>query len=54
MILSLTGEIGLIVIGLLYVLDCWFDSFIDMMNIMKDVSDEKQKELPDSIKRLYS
>ena len=55
MLFSLTGEIGLLVIGFLWIGNKWFDSFIDLLNIMKDVNDEqKQKELPDSIKHIYS
>ena len=55
MLFSVIGEIGLIVIGSLYVLDCWFDSFINMMTILKDSEDEqKQKEIPESAKHMYS
>ena len=55
MILSLVGEIGLIVVGTLYVLDCWFDSFINLMSIIKDNDEEqKQKEIPESVKHIYS
>ena len=55
MLLSLFGEIALAVIGGLYVLDCWFDWFIDLMALMKndDEKDEKQ-ELSENIKRMYS
>ena len=56
MLFSIVGEIGLIVIGLAYVLDCWFDSFINMIEVTSKNSDEKdkEKELPDSIKHMYS
>ena len=55
MLFSLVGEIGLIAIGTLYVLDCWFDTFINMMSIIKDTDDEqKQKEIPESAKHMYS
>ena len=53
MLFSLTGEIGLVVIGLLWVANKWFDSFIDTMTLLKDSNDEK-KDLPESIKHLYS
>ena len=55
MLFSLTGEIGLIIIGALYVFDCWFNSFIDLLEITNNSNDEqKQKDLPDSLKHLYS
>ena len=54
MLFSTIGEIGLIVIGLAYVLDCWFDSLINMIEITNKNNDEKDKELPDSIKHMYS
>ncbi len=55
MIFSLFGEISLAVIGLLYVMDCWFDSFINMVELMKnnDNNDDKQ-EMSDTAKRMYS
>jgi len=62
MLFSLTGEIGLIVIGLLYVCNKWFDSFIDMFELgvaehreVKNNNDEpKEKELPEAFKHMYS
>ena len=55
MLFSLTGEIGLIVIGLLYVCNKWFDSFIDMLELVKNNNDEpKEKELPEAFKHMYS
>ena len=55
MLFSLFGEISLAVCGLLYVLDCWFNSFIDMMEFMKNNIDEDEKqEMSETIKRMYS
>ena len=56
MILSLFGEISLFVVGLLYVLDCWFDSYIDLMELMKNNDDEKieKNEISESARRMYS
>ena len=55
MIFSLFGEIGLIIIGAFYVLDCWFDSLINLMDLSKNNDDnDKYKELPESIKHMYS
>ena len=54
MLFSLFGEIGLVVIGLLYVCDCWFDSFINMMEQMKEDKNNDETKLPESIKHLYS
>ena len=56
MLFSLVGEIGLIVIGLLYVGDCFLDSFINLMETVSknNSKDDDQKELPESIKHLYS
>lgn len=56
MLFSLFGEIALAVIGGLYVLDCWFDSFIDLMELMKtdDDKDDDKKEMSETAKRMYS
>ena len=55
MLFSVTGEIGLIVIGLLYVANKWFDSFIDILELIKNNdNDEKEKEIPESLKHIYS
>ena len=51
MLFSLTGEIGLIVIGLLYVANKWFDSFIDIIETMKNCEPTPMSE---SIKNMYS
>ena len=52
MLFSLFGEIGLVVIGLLYVCNCWFDSFIEVMAQIKNNDDETK--LPESVKHIYS
>ena len=56
MLFSLVGEIGLIIIGLAYVIDCWFDSCINLIELTnKNNNDEhKDKDLPESIKHMYS
>ena len=56
MLFSLFGEIALAVIGGLYVIDCWFDSFIDLMTLMKndDDKDDDKHELSETAKRMYS
>ena len=55
MLFSLFGEIGLCVCGLLYVLDKWFDSFVDMMELMKNDDDKDDKqEMSETAKRMYS
>jgi len=53
MLFSLFGEIALTVIGLLYVLDCWFDSFISLAETSKNNDDEDIK-MSDAAKRMYS
>ena len=52
MLFSLFGEIGLVVIGLLYVGNCWFDSFINLMEQVKNNDDEVK--LSESVKHMYS
>ena len=52
MLFSLFGEIGLAIIGLLYVGNCWFDSFINLMVQMKN--NEEEVKLSDAAKRMYS
>ena len=53
MLFSLVGEIGLIVVGSLWVLDCWFDSFTNLIEVMKN--DEKESPpMSEEAKRLYS
>ena len=53
MLFSIYGEVGLCVCGLLYVLDKWFNSFIDLITLMKD-NDEKEQPMSESAKRMYS
>ena len=53
MLFSLVGEIGLIVISSLYVLDCWFNTFIDLIETMKN-DDDKSPPMSEEAKRLYS
>ena len=43
MIFSLTFEIGLLVIGFLYVCNMWFDSILHLIEIGNEI-DEKEKE----------
>ncbi len=52
MIFSLFGEIALTIIGLLYVGNCWFDSFINLMGQMKN--NEEEVKMSESIKHMYS
>lgn len=69
MLFSLTGEVGLVVIGLLWVCNKWFDSFIDMLELgvaetsaklteqhreVKNNDDQKERELPEAFKHMYS
>ena len=53
MLFSYFGEFGLVLVGLLYVLDKWFDSYIDMMELTKNKDDEKEP-MPEAAKRMYS
>ena len=52
MLFSLFGEVGLVTIGLLYVLNCWFDSFVNIMSMMKN--NEEDVKMSDWAKRMYS
>ena len=56
MLFSLFGEIALAAIGLLYVIDCYFDSCINLMEQMKNNDDEKEedKKVLEAIKHMYS
>jgi len=55
MIFSLVGEIGFVIIGFLWVSNKWFDSFIDLIDIVKNNdSSNETKELPESLKHIYS
>lgn len=51
MLFSYFGEIGLFVVGFLYVMDLWFDSYIDLIQATKE---EKSSEIPESVKHMYS
>ena len=53
MLFSLFGEISLTIIGLLYVGNCWFDSFINMMAQLEGKNNDDDK-VPESVKRMYS
>ena len=55
MLFSLYGEISLSVIGLLYVLNKWFSTFVDMMELMKNEDDEQnEKKMTETARRMYS
>ena len=54
MLFSLFGEIALTVIGLLYVADMWFDSFISLAEQSKNNEEEKEQKMTDAVKRMYS
>ena len=54
MLFSLFGEISLTIIGLLYVTNKWFNSFIDMMDLMKNNEEHDKQEMSETIKRMYS
>lgn len=56
MLFSQTGEIGLILIGLIWAINKWFDSFIDLMDLIKNNNelDDENKEIPESVKHMYS
>ena len=52
MLFSLFGEIGLFTIGILYVLDMWYDSYVNyIINVDKNNDDN---ELPESVKHMYN
>ena len=54
MLFSLFGEIGLIIIGGLWVIDQYFDSFINLIDVMNKNKDEEDPPLTDAAKRMYS
>ena len=54
MLFSTFGEVGLCVVGLLYVLDLWFDSFISLIETMSNNSEDKTPPMTESTKRMYS
>ena len=47
MIFSVFFEIGLIILGLLYVGDMIFDSIIDLIRVSKDIQDEENEKKND-------
>ena len=53
MLFSLFGEISLAIIGLLYVGNLWFDSFITIMTQVEDKNNDETK-VPESVKHMYS
>ena len=56
MLFSIFGEISLTIIGLLYVFDCWFDSFISFeeFNKNKEEEEEDKKIAEEARKRMYT
>ena len=53
MLFSFTFEIGLLVLGLLYIGDLYLDSFINLMQVSKDIeNEEKDKRDDDELKNL--
>ena len=53
MLFSYLGEIGLIIVAGLYVMDCWFDSFINFIETTKE-KEEKDPPMSEAAKRMYS
>ena len=55
MLFSTMFKVGLLVIGLLYVIDLYFDSVIHLIEISHDIEiEERSNTIPDSIKHIYS
>lgn len=59
MLFSFTFEVGLLILGLLYIGDLYFESFINLIQVSNDIEkDEKDKheddELKEMTKHLYS
>ena len=55
MIFSTMFEVGLLVLGFLYIVDMFIDSCIHLVEINHDIEENaKEKEIPESIKHLYS
>ena len=55
MLFSLFGEISFSIIALLYVVDCFVDSFINLAQIEKEKEEEEEeKKIPESMKHMYS
>ena len=53
MLFSKLFELGLFIIGLLYVGDMYFDSVIHMLEVMNDIDEaEKDKQKDDELKQL--
>ena len=51
MLFSPAAELGLVIIGLLYVANKWFDSFIDIIDTMKN---NEPAPMSESVKKMYS
>ena len=55
MLFSRLFEILLFILGLLYVLNQWFDSFINLYETIKNhEEEEEEKKIPESVKHLYN
>ena len=57
MIFSLTFEIGLLVLGFLYVADMYFDSIIDLIRIgheLEETEKNNDNEISEIVKHMYS
>ena len=55
MLFDVFFEVGLLVIGLLYVIDMYIDSAIHMIEISHDIEiEERSNTIPESIKHIYS
>ena len=59
MIFSLTFEIGLLILGLLYIGDLYFDSVIDLIRIGHEIEEQEKNssndaEVSEIVKHMYS
>ena len=55
MIFSTMFEVGLLVIGFLYVVDMYIDSCIHLVEINHDIEEcERTNTIPDCVKHIYS
>ena len=56
MLFTFTFEIGILVIGFLYVVHLYVNDIIDLLQVTNDIeeSDKEKKEFSDMAKRLYS
>ena len=54
MLFSIVGEIGLIVLGALWVIDCYFDSFINLLDTINKNNEDEEPPLTEATKRMYS